>query len=49
LEHLDLLGEIKVKNLYALDVNSRFELSPGVKDLQKVKELTGKLKNLNNG
>lgn len=49
LEHLDLLDEVKAKNLYALDVNSRFELSPGVKDLQRVKELIGKLKKLNNG
>ncbi len=46
-EHLDMLQDLKVKNLYAVDVNSRFEVHPGMKDLKKVKALIRKLKILN--
>jgi phosphoribosylanthranilate isomerase len=30
----------KLPGLYALDFNSKLELSPGMKDLAKVKEIT---------
>lgn len=32
------------KNLFALDINSKFEISPGIKNLELVKEFTSKLK-----
>jgi phosphoribosylanthranilate isomerase len=31
-------------NVFAIDVNSRFELSPGIKDAEKIKVLTEKMK-----
>lgn len=31
-------------NLFAIDINSRFEISPGVKNMEKVREFVGKLK-----
>ena len=39
LDHLNLIEELTTQNLFALDVNSRFELSPGMKDLNKVRML----------
>jgi phosphoribosylanthranilate isomerase len=33
------------KKLFAVDINSRFEISPGVKDLDKVKQFVGSLRN----
>jgi len=32
------------KKLFSLDINSKFETSPGVKDMEKVKEFVGKIK-----
>lgn len=32
------------KNLFAVDINSRFEMSPGVKDMQKVMNFVAQLK-----
>jgi phosphoribosylanthranilate isomerase len=32
------------KKLFSIDINSKFELSPGVKDLKKIKEFVEKLK-----
>ena len=34
------------KNCFAIDVNSRFEVEPGIKNKQKIKEFQGKLKQL---
>jgi len=39
LEHTQAIKEIKDERLYALDINSRFETEPGVKDADKIKEL----------
>jgi len=36
LEHATALGEIEDPRLFALDINSRFEVEPGVKDVEKV-------------
>lgn len=40
----NFLKEPVAKNLFAIDINSRFEISPGVKDMEKVREFVGKLK-----
>jgi phosphoribosylanthranilate isomerase len=34
----------RISNAYALDVNSKFENSPGIKDIEKIKELAKKIK-----
>lgn len=38
LEHAPAIKEINDERLYALDINSRFEIEPGVKDAEKIKE-----------
>ena len=45
---IEKIKKIKKENkcLVAVDINSKFELSPGTKDIQKIKTF---LKNLNNG
>jgi phosphoribosylanthranilate isomerase len=40
----DFLKEPVAKDLFVVDINSRFELSPGVKDLNKVKQFLDELK-----
>lgn len=37
-------GEPVAKALFAIDINSKFEVSPGIKDLEKVKTFVGNLK-----
>ncbi|RZK87434.1 MAG: phosphoribosylanthranilate isomerase, partial [Pedobacter sp.] len=32
------IREIKDERLYAVDINSKFELEPGLKDVEKLKE-----------
>jgi phosphoribosylanthranilate isomerase len=44
LENIDELLSLKQLNIHAIDVNSRFEISPGLKDVQKIKTLQNKLK-----
>jgi phosphoribosylanthranilate isomerase len=41
---LEELDELKNVNIYALDVNSRFELEPGLKDVDRVKNFALGLK-----
>jgi phosphoribosylanthranilate isomerase len=44
---LESIGEImKIKSplLYAIDVNSRFEVRPGLKDVKRLKEIDGRLR-----
>lgn len=41
-------GQPEAENLYAIDINSRFEISPGIKDLQLVKQFIQKLNHSNN-
>jgi phosphoribosylanthranilate isomerase len=43
LENLEQLSELKGMNLYAIDVNSKFEIEPGLKDVRRLKELKGRL------
>ncbi|WP_406827193.1 phosphoribosylanthranilate isomerase [Pedobacter sp. KACC 23697] len=38
LEHTNAIKNIKDDRLYALDINSRFETEPGLKDADKIKE-----------
>lgn len=38
LEHVQAIAKIEDPRLYSLDINSRFEVEPGVKDVDKVKE-----------
>ena len=38
------LSQLRDMNLYAIDVNSGVEVSPGLKDINKIKELLNKLK-----
>ena len=37
-EDLEALGNFHHPHLYGIDINSRFELSPGIKDMKKIKE-----------
>lgn len=43
LENIDQLSIIN-QQPYSLDVNSKFEIEPGIKDLEKIKELINKFK-----
>ncbi|WP_225876547.1 phosphoribosylanthranilate isomerase [Pedobacter psychrodurus] len=38
LEHAPAIKDIHDERLYALDINSRFEIEPGLKDAEKIKE-----------
>ncbi len=44
LEQLPIPDFVLEKPLYAIDVNSRFEISPGLKDIERIKEFQKKLK-----
>ena len=48
LESVDKIQKIKKENeyLFAVDINSKFEFSPGIKDIKKIKRF---LKKLNDG
>jgi phosphoribosylanthranilate isomerase len=37
------------KDLFVVDINSRFETAPGIKDMQKVQQFVTELKSKNNG
>lgn len=43
-ENIEEAIELQNMNLYGIDINSRVEISPGVKDLQKVQQIILKLK-----
>ena len=42
-EHLPLPENMHSKPLWALDINSRFEISPGLKDVEKIKKFKNTL------
>lgn len=44
LEYAGAIAGIKDERLYALDINSRFETEPGVKDVEKIKEFVAEMK-----
>ena len=37
---------LKTNKLFALDINSKFEIAPGKKDMNKIKEFVSKVKNI---
>lgn len=41
---LDSINSLNLKQLYALDVNSRFEISPGLKNIPKINSFINQLK-----
>lgn len=43
LVNLEQLSELKGMNLHAIDVNSKFEIEPGLKDIGRLKELKERL------
>lgn len=43
LENVEQLEQISDPRLYAIDINSRFELAPGLKDIDKLKDFKNKL------
>lgn len=43
-EDAPLIKQINHKYLFAVDINSRFELRPGIKDIKKVKDFINELK-----
>ncbi len=43
LEHLPLPASVLSKPLWALDINSRFEISPGLKDVEKIRAFKAKM------
>jgi phosphoribosylanthranilate isomerase len=45
LENIDEVLKLKFSNLIAIDVNSCFETEAGIKDIEKVKTLSNKIKN----
>jgi phosphoribosylanthranilate isomerase len=44
LDNLDQLDQLKEMKLYGVDVNSAVETAPGVKDVDKVRELIARLR-----
>ncbi|GJM28195.1 MAG: N-(5'-phosphoribosyl)anthranilate isomerase [Cyclobacteriaceae bacterium] len=46
LENLDAVAGLDGLNLWALDVNSRFEIEPGVKNISKLREFKNQLQKL---
>jgi phosphoribosylanthranilate isomerase len=42
-EHVEGISKIKDERLYAIDVNSRFELEPGLKQIDKLNDFKNKL------
>ncbi len=44
LTHVETINKINDPRLYAVDVNSKFELEPGLKDVEKLKEFIKEMK-----
>ena len=45
-ENVQAVGELRSSGLWALDVNSKFETEPGIKDIARLKEFKEKLQKL---
>lgn len=43
LANVEQVGELLNLKLHAIDINSKFEISPGVKDIEKIRQLMTKL------
>ncbi|MBO3700552.1 phosphoribosylanthranilate isomerase [Roseivirga sp. E12] len=44
LDNVDALEELGKMNIHAIDVNSKFELAPGLKDIERIEQLTSSLR-----
>ena len=44
LENIQAIKQLSIKQLYGVDINSKFETSPGLKDVNKVKQFVNQLK-----
>lgn len=47
-EDTSIIKKIKHPYLFAVDINSRFEIRPGIKDIKKVKDFINEIKKNNN-
>lgn len=47
-ENIAALDGLKCLNIYAIDVNSKYEIEPGLKDIEKIKELVNVIPSLRN-
>ena len=43
-EDAEFIKQLKLNNLFAIDINSKFEISPAIKDLDKIKEFIEDIK-----
>ena len=43
-DDIDLIRDLSLKMLYGIDINSKFEIEPGIKDVEKVKSLKNEIK-----
>ncbi len=44
LDNVDALEALGEMNIHAIDVNSKFELAPGLKDIERIEQLTSSLR-----
>jgi phosphoribosylanthranilate isomerase len=42
--HVEMISELKGLNIHAIDINSHFEIAPGLKNVEKVKIFAGQLR-----
>lgn len=47
-EHIDKIKKLKIPQLIGIDINSKFEIEPGLKNKNKIKEFIDKLNNYDN-
>lgn len=43
-DDVDLISDLKNEMLYCIDINSKFELEPGIKDIEKVEKFKNEIK-----
>src|SRR5258708_37103365 len=44
LENMQTIKQLNIKQLCGVDINSKFEISPGLKDVNKIKQFVDQLK-----
>lgn len=47
-EHIEKIKKLKIPQLIGIDINSKFEIEPGLKNKNKIKEFIDKLNNYDN-
>ncbi len=45
IDHVEKIKSLKLKNLWSIDINSRFETKPGIKNIEKIKKFVHALRN----